>query len=595
MPVQRAPQAAAPVYQRLETANVPLASVPMYPPTDGGIPIVSVDEMLASQAALLARLKIAGARLGSEFEPLILQSIRRYAAFVALLPASNSEHHRGAGGLFRLGLEVGFASVQGTAGVMFAGNVPTEDRRIHEDRWQVASFLAGLTCEMFRCATDMIVRSENGAVWSPYSAPLVDWAAANDVKRVYITWPAKPIAAEATRRLANSLIVNRVIAPSVTEWLNLPGTPIVPAMMSAIVGTPCLEGRVLHQLVQSMHLSTIERDLATQPSQYGRLTLGSHLEPYIIDAMRRLVRERRWLTNVGEAQTHPRLWHLPDGLFLVWSPGAQELIDLLKREGVPGIPAEPMTLVEVLHKANVIVFTDGTLFTNIQVHGKEKVYEAVRIGTPELIYQGVCDVPAVSIAASRVGASGNVTAKPSEPSPQATLPLGGLSETPPGTPELSIADAASAAIALQKASRKRAAKAARTTEAEQTTAVADSDDFSELSPAADEALEKLPNTSRVFLTSVFEDRSQNEKSHQTGKHPRGYAIAASAFKKYGLRDGFAVARELADAGWLALDPSSQGSQGRFVDFAIGQNEGKVIVLAPTVMKFFDQPKAPASE
>jgi conjugal transfer pilus assembly protein TraI len=555
----------------------------MYPPADGGIPIVSVEELLASQSELLGRLQIAASRLGSEYDTLILQAVRSYAAFVGLLPSTNAAHHRGAGGLFRVGLEVAFASLQGTGGVLFSANVPTEVRRLHEDRWQVATFLAGLTYELYRAATDMVVRSQDGRTWTPYSVGLLEWASANNVSRTYITWPAKPIASEQTRRQANALLVGKVISPSTTEWLNLPGTPIVPAMLSAIVGTQAIEARTLQQLVDSMHNQTVQRDIATQPSQYGHLSLGTHLEPYIIDAMRRLVRERRWLTNVGEGQTHPRLWNLADGLYLVWSPGAKELIELLKAEGISGVPAEPMSLVEVLHKANVITYTDGALFATIQIIGKESTYEAVRIGTPELIYFGVSDIPEVTNAAIRVGSTGNATPKQvaAAPSTQGMLPLG---DVPKPDDPTTLADAATAAIAAVKKGRKLAAKAARNNNPESST-VAFDDDYDELSPAFERELAKLPNASRTFLTSCMEDRRANEKAQLSGPHPKGYAISSAAFKKYGLRDGVAVARELAEAGWLLLGNGEFGSQGRFIDYTIGSNEGKVMVLTQEICKF----------
>lgn len=582
-PPPRPVAAVAPVYARVERAHTPSAAVPMYPPADGGIPIVSVEELLASQSELLGRLQIAASRLGSEYDTLILQAVRSYAAFVGLLPSTNAAHHRGAGGLFRVGLEVAFASLQGTGGVLFSANVPTEVRRLHEDRWQVATFLAGLTYEMYRAATDMVVRSQDGRTWTPYSVGLLEWASANNVSRTYITWPAKPIASEQTRRQANALLVGKVISPSTTEWLNLPGTPIVPAMLSAIVGTQAIEARTLQQLVDSMHNQTVQRDIATQPSQYGHLSLGTHLEPYIIDAMRRLVRERRWLTNVGEGQTHPRLWNLADGLYLVWSPGAKELIELLKAEGISGVPAEPMSLVEVLHKANVITYTDGALFATIQIIGKESTYEAVRIGTPELIYFGVSDIPEVTNAAIRVGSTGNATPKQvaAAPSTQGMLPLG---DVPKPDDPTTLADAATAAIAAVKKGRKLAAKAARNNNPESST-VAFDDDYDELSPAFERELAKLPNASRTFLTSCMEDRRANEKAQLSGPHPKGYAISSAAFKKYGLRDGVAVARELAEAGWLLLGNGEFGSQGRFIDYTIGSNEGKVMVLTQEICKF----------
>lgn len=75
-------------------------TVPIYPPVDRGIVVVGVDEVLATQAELLQRLRIAIGMRPEQFEQLFMSPIRNLARHVALLPASEVGTHRGPGGLF---------------------------------------------------------------------------------------------------------------------------------------------------------------------------------------------------------------------------------------------------------------------------------------------------------------------------------------------------------------------------------------------------------------------------------------------------------------------------------------------------------------
>lgn len=552
-----------PGFQRIEAASIPPTAIPIYPPQDGGIPVSSADELLASQKDQLARIRQAGSRLGDQFDTLLLPAIRNYAEFVSLLPATSSSHHRGAGGLFRLGLEVGFTALQASGAAMFSGKVPTEGRRDHEDRWQVAAFLAGLVCEQFRAVTDMTVNDGAGHNWPAYEKSLVNWANEIGIDRVFITWQSKPIAEEATRKMVNALLFNQVTTPALTQWLNLPGTPIVPSLLSTIVGIQSLESTTLMRVVSAMHREVVQRDMALQPSQYGLFTVGSHLEPYLIDGMRRLVREGRWLTNEQTGDIYPRLWNLSDGLYLIWSSAATELISLLKTEAVPGIPAEAQTLVEMLLQAKIVTTTDGQLFAKIRVLKKDRVYDAVRIANPALLFT---DMPPISTGALRE------TEKPAftqSRQPSLLDVAYDIPATPSAPPDLQLTPSVITPDTDEKKAKPRKkqpdipaidAKAA-------TVALTDS---------ALTALEALTQQSQSFLQVVFEDIESNETSDLVGSHPRGLALAEGLIEKYGLKDGGVIAKDLSDAGWLAPMPSG----ARWVDHTVGSRDGRWMIVLP---------------
>jgi len=78
-----------------------IADIPRYPPFDRGLPAVSPDVLLQTQQDLIDRIEKTAGLTPDEFRNRIMPVIRNLARYVHLLPATNTGHHRGAGGLFR--------------------------------------------------------------------------------------------------------------------------------------------------------------------------------------------------------------------------------------------------------------------------------------------------------------------------------------------------------------------------------------------------------------------------------------------------------------------------------------------------------------
>ena len=309
---------------------------------DPGIPALPIEEVLEAHRELIDRIKICYGVDRATFERELLSLIRRYADFVHLLPATPDNYFNTPGGLLRMGLEVAFFSLQGTDGHIFSGRSTITTRRHLEPRWRHATFIAGLCCELHRTLSHVIVTNENGDEWQPYLLPLSSWLTQHQVSRFFLRW--LPNVHES--RAVGVFALPHVIPAEVLQHLATGNSIVVPHMMASVSGMPTYRERnILDDLVRRSVALVIDRYLQASADRYGKPQLGSHLERYLVDALRRLVSSNSAWNPSAEKS---RVWFGADGLFIVWPNAATEIRDLLESDQLPGIPKAPETILEIL-------------------------------------------------------------------------------------------------------------------------------------------------------------------------------------------------------------------------------------------------------
>jgi conjugal transfer pilus assembly protein TraI len=357
--------------------------VPRYPPIDNGIVVASPDELLASQSDLIRILRRDLGLVDADFEFRYLAPLRRAAALVNLIPATRDKHHTGAGGLFRFAATMAIRCSQSAEGRMFAARDGIEQRRQIEAAWRHAAFLTGLTCELFRPLTEMIVVDERGNEWSPYIASLTDWAHAQKVEKYFVRWHQREDSRSSGNTLA-SWAVNAVLGNELLSSLH----KVKPAIVETIFGVASgsittADNSTLAALVNEVRRKVIEKDNEISPITYGKLTSGSHLEPYFLDAMRTLLRNGVWQVNTKSARCH----YGSDGFYVAWRLGAQEILGQLESQKIPGVPTSRQTLEEMLGRAGIIaVAPDGSWVHLIRPVGSVgTTLPAIKIQSPSAI------------------------------------------------------------------------------------------------------------------------------------------------------------------------------------------------------------------
>lgn len=323
-------------------SNTPLVEsdddIPRYPPFAKGLPAAPTVRILQTQEELIARIRGALRFNAEEFKEIALPVIERYAAYVHLLPASEAHHHRGAGGLFRHGLEVGFWASQRAESHQFCLGETPQNRRENEPRWQFASFLGGLLHDVGKPLSDVAVTDKTGKKeWNPYDTSLADWTYKESIDHYFLRWRDKRNKRHEKFSMMN---LDQIITPKAKSYLNKPGPHIMEALLESIVGTSAAES--LTQIVLWADQESVRRDLVNQRLDVDEYAYGVPVERFVFDALRRIVETCK--INVPGAY----VWRIDQGVFLVWNQIVPLIHNVLEQDKVPGVPRNPDTLADIL-------------------------------------------------------------------------------------------------------------------------------------------------------------------------------------------------------------------------------------------------------
>jgi len=356
--------------------------IPRYPPFMKGLPAAPVDRILSSQTELINAIEHALSLPDDLYQTIAAPVIERYAAFSHLLPASESHHHRGAGGLFRHGLEVAHWATQAAQGCLFATQATPKERKEQELRWRLAVCFAGLLHDIGKPVSDIAVVDRHGEyTWNPCDENLTDWATQNGIDRYFLRWRENR---HKRHEQFSTLVIERVLTRASRSYLLAPGPDIMQAMLETIHGLD--RGAKLSELVMTADRQSVERDLRTHHHTVDS-AMGMPVEKYLFDAMRRLIKSGHWLANDKGA----RLWRFKEGLHIVWRTGAQDIVELLAKDKVPGIPRDEDTLADILIERGLAIpkiLPDGRQYRywRMQPRGLEVILYMLRLTSLELVF-----------------------------------------------------------------------------------------------------------------------------------------------------------------------------------------------------------------
>ena len=315
--------------------------MPRYPPFMKGLPVVPPERLLETQKDLLDRISNSAIATPEIYQSHYLAAIKRFASFSHLLPASQSHHHRGAGGLLRHALEVGLWALQSADRVLLKSAVSPLHRREMEPRWQLAVFLAAMCHDAGKPVTDLTVTNKDRtATWHPITEDLYIWATRHGITAYFLEWRE---GRGKQHTALSSLIADRIIGTDSLAWIAEVDTDLVVWLMESLASNPG-PTNLIYDLVSKADQTSVERDIKTLGVAMAGYDLGVPVERHLIDIMRRFVREGMWLVN----QPGARLWNMEGHIYLVWPAAGEELARQIKEDGIPGMPRTPDGILDML-------------------------------------------------------------------------------------------------------------------------------------------------------------------------------------------------------------------------------------------------------
>lgn len=518
--------------------------IPRYPPFMKGLPSTHPDKLIDTQRELIDQIREAGLASSDIFEEYYLQSLRRFASYAHLLPASQTHHHRGAGGLLRHAAEVSLWSLQSGDRVLLPGEQAPRRRRELEPRWHLAVFLAALCHDVGKPVTDLVVTSRDGGkVWNPFVEDLYSWASKNDVDRYFLHWREN----RAKKHTAiSSLIAERIISPKCLAWIAEGDTELVLWMMETINGHPSAENLINDLVIRSDQVS-VERDLRSLGVAFTGYEIGLPVERFLVDIMRRLVREGVWGIN----EPGSRLWNIDGHLYLVWPAAGEEIAAIINQEKIPGLPRTPNSILDML--------VDRKL-ANI----REDSVEGNRywVIAPVVLAE---KIPNIRLTTIRLRDTALVIDPPPSSVPGKILDQEMPEKEQPDIPVQKLPTATELTISLVPSQ------------------MPDQFEKADAKPPAT-VVDQLDGPVGEALKALAEDIQSGEKSSETLIHIDSSGVLClkwpDALNGYGLENK-SILDELSRRNWLVLDPLSPFRKVVEIEVESGKN-WKVVRLQPVV-------------
>ncbi|GEM_PF-1642559 len=407
----------------------------VYPPQDPGLPLMPVKTLLGDQAELMAMLKTHAALPASQFATRFEAPITRVAEYVNCLPGSSSRAFSGAGGLFRASIEAAFAIFRAADGRIFTGDKGVEERHVLEVRWRYLCFLAGLLYPLGKPLEGLNVVDMAGRKWAAELEGLWEWAEHAGQDRVYATWTrsdAQPGPASVVGTFALKLVGRENV-----EWLNAGSPTLVQTLVDIVSGNAGSRDTFAAILVRDMWSAIREREESRLPQNYGQLTIGTDVSPYLLDAIVSLYKTR-WKLN-KETSYADRA-----GIYLEWPQAAHDIVEFCAKKGFGGIPSSDGALLAMLSTTRIIDGQDEGLPIVRIANADGEIVTAVRLAKPGLVMAP--DETLNSIAANRPVSMAGVEAQ----DPLAGRPVGtvvpragaGRAHAPQPAPQLDVIDPA---------------------------------------------------------------------------------------------------------------------------------------------------------
>jgi hypothetical protein len=334
------------LFRSKKNNTLSLDEIPRYPPFAKGLPLASTKQILETQKGLLIEIKNEVGE--STYERYYLPCITNYVDFVNLLPASEQDHHRGAGGLFRHGLEVAKTSLIYAKHEIFDSHLPPSEIHSNEPKWHLAAFLSGLVHDIGKPLSDYQVVSEDGSIlWNPFAETLYEWGKKNEITKYFINWQKGRYRKHES---LSSVIAKNIITDEALSFMTTPGNTIIRQMFECVTNQPDHKNSIYTLVKDADHHST-KSDIKHARIRGEDINLSVPVEKYVLDAIKRLNVSNGWGSEF--ITTSPFVFS-GEKLFLK-AKAMKRVTEAIIESKIPGVPWGQKELTESLINMGVAI------------------------------------------------------------------------------------------------------------------------------------------------------------------------------------------------------------------------------------------------
>ena len=284
---------------------------------------------------------------------LYLNTLINLAEYVQELPASESHHHSGRGGLLSHTLETTLNALRIRRGKLLPPNSDAETVTKFKDVWTYAVFTSALCHDLGKPITDMSIDllDKNKKVtdkWSPFHGPMSSYKEGREYKIQY-----RRNRIYASHERASALYAHHIVPVVGLEWL-ASNQEVFFYWTNILTGhfeDGGAIGKIIHEADKRSVASNLAGDQVGSTSEMAAITSRKPLHQRILTSLRYQIDEGMLPLNRDGAAG----WIEDEKLWIVVKRAMDQVRDHMTHEGQTGIPARNDRIMDELQQYNLLI------------------------------------------------------------------------------------------------------------------------------------------------------------------------------------------------------------------------------------------------
>lgn len=297
-----------------------------------------------------------------------LPFIHNFLALVQRLPASESHHHAGDGGLARHTLDVAAMALKQSAGRSFPPGAKTEDIPKLTAVWKYGILVAALLHDVGKVLTGFNITlsdidNKNQQLWLPDAGNMPP------DRYYYVDFLSENHRYSAHAEIAWSFFMT-LVPESTRQWIAHSAPDLLVLLRSYLSGKK--DGSVIEELVKSADMASVSRDLASGNRQRFATAKRTPLIEIIMNTLQEMLADRgRYFTIARDAGGD--LFRKGDTIYMISKNVPDYIREYLKESKHPeskSIPTDNSRIFDTLLEYKAIIpnpFDESKAITNIAV------------------------------------------------------------------------------------------------------------------------------------------------------------------------------------------------------------------------------------